>query len=141
MLIQRSVVIVSGTLFSVLILGIAGGCKSTPISLPFRSQPVAVDDHSGHDADLEATAFQSTGLISQTGVSSVQGLPSNPGLAQSDEMAIAAQGICPVSGEPLGSMGSPIKVNLQGRDVFVCCAGCVSKLQEDPQKYLANLST
>lgn len=56
------------------------------------------------------------------------------------EQAIADQKICLVSGKPLGSMGSPIKVNVKGQDVFVCCKGCVTALQENPQKYLAKLS-
>ncbi len=56
------------------------------------------------------------------------------------EQAIASQKICLVSGKRLGSMGSPIKVNVKGQDVFVCCKGCVAPLQQNPDKYLAKLS-
>lgn len=44
---------------------------------------------------------------------------------------------CPVSGEPLGSMGDPIEVTAQGRAVKLCCKGCSKKFQANPQKYLA----
>jgi hypothetical protein len=44
---------------------------------------------------------------------------------------------CPVSGEPLGSMGDPIEVTVQERVVKLCCKGCTKKLEADPEKYLA----
>ena len=56
-----------------------------------------------------------------------------------DELAIAQQKICPVSGKALGSMGAPPKVRIGERDVFVCCAGCTSRLKADPETYLAKL--
>ena len=61
------------------------------------------------------------------------------GLSAEDRAAVLAQKICPVAGEPLGSMGTPIKVTIDGRDVFVCCKGCIEALEADPAKYLAVL--
>ncbi len=49
--------------------------------------------------------------------------------------AIARQKICPVSGKPLGSMGDPVAVDVNGQKLFVCCAGCVSAVKADPSKY------
>jgi hypothetical protein len=49
------------------------------------------------------------------------------------------QKTCPVMGNELGAMGSPIPVNVLGDTVFVCCRGCVSKLQRDPDRYLAKV--
>jgi membrane fusion protein, copper/silver efflux system len=60
-------------------------------------------------------------------------------LSPEDRAAAERQKICPVSGEPLGSMGVPPKVMVNGRDVFICCEGCDAMLQEDPEKYLAKL--
>lgn len=37
----------------------------------------------------------------------------------------------------LGSMGTPVKVMLEGHPVFLCCAGCKSKAQADPKAALA----
>jgi hypothetical protein len=48
--------------------------------------------------------------------------------AHSDHMQIAAQGICPVSGQKLGAMGEPIKVKVGENEVaFLCCKGCLGK--------------
>lgn len=51
--------------------------------------------------------------------------------------AIARQKICPVSGKPLGSMGDPVAVDVNGQKVFVCCAGCVNAIESNPTKYAA----
>lgn len=51
--------------------------------------------------------------------------------------AIARQKICPVSGKPLGSMGDPVAVDVNGKRIFVCCAGCVNAVKSDPNKYVA----
>jgi Cu(I)/Ag(I) efflux system membrane fusion protein len=60
--------------------------------------------------------------------------PSTP--ADSDDTAlIARQKICPVTGKPLGSMGTPVAVVAEGRKVFVCCAGCTDALVQNPGKY------
>lgn len=67
-------------------------------------------------------------------VASVQ-LPRTP--EQSRAAAIAEQKVCPVSGEPLGSMGDPIAVAVGDREVYVCCQGCVAAVQAEPAKYLA----
>ena len=46
----------------------------------------------------------------------------------SDQIHARAQGICPVSGQKLGSMGEPIKVKVGKEEVaFLCCKGCVGK--------------
>ncbi len=43
---------------------------------------------------------------------------------------------CVVSGQKLGSMGEPYAHELEGRKVFLCCAGCVNRLEGDPENYL-----
>jgi membrane fusion protein, copper/silver efflux system len=57
----------------------------------------------------------------------------------SDDEAIALQEKCPVTDEPLGSMGPPVRVSIDGRVVFLCCRGCESTLRKEPGKYLAKL--
>jgi YHS domain-containing protein len=61
-------------------------------------------------------------------------------LPPADQEAARKQQICPVSGEPLGSMGTPEKVEVKGQEVFICCAGCEKSLKNNPDKYLAKLS-
>ncbi|MFO7908136.1 MAG: hypothetical protein ACQESR_04810 [Planctomycetota bacterium] len=37
-----------------------------------------------------------------------------------------AQGICPVTGNQLGTHGTPVKVNIGRETIFLCCKGCTS---------------
>ena len=60
-------------------------------------------------------------------------------LSAEDRALAERQEICPVTKQPLGSMGTPPKVDLGGRLVFICCKGCQSRLVAEPDKYLANL--
>ena len=46
------------------------------------------------------------------------------------------QKLCPVTGEALGSMGTPIAVNAFGSRIYVCCDSCVSAVRRNPEKYL-----
>ncbi|MDX1924882.1 MAG: efflux RND transporter periplasmic adaptor subunit [Pirellulaceae bacterium] len=57
------------------------------------------------------------------------------------EVAIAKQKVCPVTGAKLGSMGKPLPVDIEGRTVFICCAGCEKKLKEDPKKFVSRIET
>jgi hypothetical protein len=58
---------------------------------------------------------------------------------KADEKAIAAQKVCPVSGEELGGeMGAPVKVTRDGKSIFLCCKNCLKKIQDDPDKYFGS---
>lgn len=61
-------------------------------------------------------------------------------LSPEDCALVEKQKTCPVSGEPLGAMGKPHKVTVQGREVFLCCPGCETKFKENPEEYLAKLT-
>jgi hypothetical protein len=45
-------------------------------------------------------------------------------LGPQDRALAEAQRLCPVTGKPLGSMGTPTKVMVKGQPVFLCCEGC-----------------
>lgn len=60
--------------------------------------------------------------------------------ARSRERAVE-QRICPVTEMPLGSMGVPPTVDVDGRQIFLCCEGCREPLLEEPQRYLARLGS
>ena len=47
-------------------------------------------------------------------------------LSKSDQIRSAVQGICPVSGQKLGSMGAPTQAKIGEEVVFLCCKGCLS---------------
>jgi hypothetical protein len=61
-------------------------------------------------------------------------------LSPEDRAAAEAQKTCPVTDELLGSMGTPIKVTIEGRDVFVCCEGCIDELKNNFGKYADKLT-
>ena len=61
-------------------------------------------------------------------------------LSPEEQKSARAQKICPVTEEPLGVMGPPIKVEVKDQTVWVCCKNCVETVQENPDKYLAILA-
>jgi hypothetical protein len=61
-------------------------------------------------------------------------------LLPADRILATRQRICPVTGKPLGSMGTPSRIVVSGCAVFLCCDGCVEPFQREPAKYLAKLS-
>lgn len=57
-----------------------------------------------------------------------------------DRKLAEAQGFCALSGEPLGSMGAPVKVAVGGETVFVCCEGCSEGAAKNPDKTLKRVA-
>lgn len=47
-------------------------------------------------------------------------------LSETDQLRIAVQQICPVTGQALGSMGDPVPVTIEGQVIYLCCASCQS---------------
>jgi len=86
-------------------------------------------DHGAHEGHGEEAG-------GKTGADESKGLAA---LAPEDRALAEAQETCPVSGEPLGSMGTPIKVMVKDRAVFLCCESCRKDLLANPDKYLAML--
>ena len=95
-------------------------------------------DHSGHDDhDDDDGAKDDDGATETEDSSEID--EAMKGLSEADQKLARAQKDCPVTDEALGSMGVPIKVEVKGKTVFLCCAGCKKKIFRDPDKYLAKL--
>jgi YHS domain-containing protein len=60
-------------------------------------------------------------------------------LSPEDRAVAEDQKVCALSGEPLGSMGPPVKVEYKGKPVFLCCEHCEEAFKADPEKYIATL--
>jgi len=60
-------------------------------------------------------------------------------LSEADRKAAETQKLCLVSDAPLGSMGAPVKVDVNGESVFICCEHCREALEQNPAKFLAKL--
>ena len=100
---------------------VAGGCGKSP-ERTTPKEPAAAE-HKDHDAGQTAPSEKPAGLSAE------------------DRALAQKQGTCPVTGQPLGSMGEPVKVVVKGQTVFLCCPGCEAAIKKDPDKYLAKLST
>jgi hypothetical protein len=61
-------------------------------------------------------------------------------LPADDQEEARRQRVCPVTDLPLGSMGKPEKLVVEGRVVFICCEGCRTSLVDEPNKYLPKLT-
>ena len=92
-----------------------------------QSKSASEHDHSGHDDHAGGDADQDK--IEKALAK----------LSPADRAAAERQKTCPVIDELLGSMGTPIKLNVQGREVFICCEGCEEDLRNDPAKFFAKL--
>jgi YHS domain-containing protein len=60
-------------------------------------------------------------------------------LSPKDRPLAEAQRLCPVTGDPLGDMGTPVKVDVNGQTVFLCCDSCKKKALDNPDKTLAKV--
>jgi hypothetical protein len=93
----------------------AGGCSSEKSIEPAADTPISANS----EASKVTTALAE--------------------LSPEEREAAIAQKICPVSDQELGSMGKPIKVTVEGQEVFVCCAGCIDELKNNFAEYKAKL--
>jgi hypothetical protein len=65
--------------------------------------------------------------------------PAPASSSDADRLLAERQKLCPVTGEPLDSMGGPVKVVVDGRAVFVCCKSCEKPLRAKAAQYLSKL--
>jgi hypothetical protein len=88
---------------------------STTVGLPLPSAVFADDDHkhataNDHDAMMKAEKKIADAIAK---------------LSPEDQKLAAEQRFCPImTYGRLGSMGTPLKVMIEGKPVFLCCKGC-----------------
>lgn len=153
---------------SVMLAGMGSGCAadggrnsaSNPYAAPGASNPSAPQPQTGAPLQrtpppppsayaAEPSGAGASGPQAGAGAAAAPGASPNAALAsaaasvrQNPESAsvgqYGGQKSCPVTGEPLGSMGPPIPVAVgaSGRTVYVCCESCVAAVQADPDKYV-----
>lgn len=62
-------------------------------------------------------------------------------LDPADQAEAKSQKFCAVmTTSRLGSMGTPLKLDVNGQPVFICCAGCKSKATKNPDATLATVA-
>ncbi len=57
-------------------------------------------------------------------------------LTANDQKLAKEQVLCPVTKEPLGSMGVPLKIVVKNQPIFVCCKACARTVQKDTDAML-----
>lgn len=56
-------------------------------------------------------------------------------VSKHDQIHIAVQEICPVTGQKLGNHGAPLKVKIGEEALFACCRACLQGKQVDPKHW------
>ena len=114
---------------------IIAGCGSGPTEPAGSATPAVSSGAANHDHDDHAQH-------SDDGQTDMQMMKAELAkLSKEDAAAAEKQHMCPVSGEMLGTMGAPLKIDVNGQQVWICCGGCKEQLLENPDEYLAKLNT
>lgn len=62
-------------------------------------------------------------------------------LNSDDRQLAEAQQFCAVMNhQKLGSMGAPLKFEIKGEPVFICCSGCKARALKNPDETLAKVA-
>ncbi len=61
-------------------------------------------------------------------------------LSGRESLTVEEQETCLVTDAKLGSMGDPVPIEVGGKRLWMCCAGCEEKLTARPATYLAKLA-
>ncbi|MGB7327989.1 MAG: hypothetical protein WBD31_24150 [Rubripirellula sp.] len=122
-----------------LILGIFGcnSPESDHVTPPATPASDMAEDHADHDHSDHADHDHGDHASADSPMAKM--MPGLKELSPEDYKSAMAQHMCPVSGEMLGTMGAPEKVDVNGKSVWICCDGCKDKLLADPEKYLAKV--
>lgn len=113
-------------LAAAMLVAFVAGCGSSASKPENAVQPNPADQNATDEAGKQSEAERIAAAMNE--------------LSPADREVAMAQAVCPVSDEPLGTMGKPIKVTVEGRDVFLCCEGCRPQITQEPAKYLAKLA-
>ncbi len=103
---------------------------SSTVAPPISEAESSSHDHMDADHDSDSAGKSDMEKMAET----MANFP------EEDRQSAMKQHFCPVSGEMLGTMGEPEKVEVDGQSVWICCDGCKDKLLAAPEKYLAKLN-
>ena len=104
-------------------VALAVGCQTqTPPVTTASSSPTGQDDHQADAADPKVSATLAK-------------------LSTEDRQIAETQKFCAVMNhQKLGSMGVPLKLEIKGEPVFLCCAGCKTKALKNPDETLTKVA-
>jgi hypothetical protein len=127
--------------------GCAARNASPDLPLDHPANPAAPEAEFVPPPDVLATEGKAPEPVESGGPHGEHESHSHAGHAQGSESHEAVKkggdgyplSVCVVSGEELGSMGEPVVIQHEGREVRFCCKSCVEKFRKDPAKYLTKL--
>lgn len=112
------------------------GAMGTPVKVMIEGKPVFVCCKSCVE---EATKNAGATLKKAQGLATASATLAK--LPPAERAATEEQKYCAVMNKNLlGSMGAPVKLVLDGKAVYLCCAGCSKKAQANPQGALAHVA-
>ena len=108
------------------------GAMGTPIKIMIDGKPVFVCcEHCKDDAVDGGKATLAKVEKLKKAAAAIAKLPA------ADQPLAEAQLFCPIQeGGRLGSMGTPVKLMLEGKPVFLCCKGCEAEARAHPEETL-----
>lgn len=111
------------------------GAMGTPVKILIEGKPVYLCCSGCQDEAVEhgkETLAKITKLKKAT--AAIAKLP------VADQLLAEAQLLCPIEeGSRLGSMGTPVTLMLDGKQVFLCCQGCEDAARENIKSTLAKV--
>lgn len=108
--------------------------------MPSLFFPAGAAPAAGHAGHGDHAGHATTSGQEQRGPSDLDKMRSElQKLSPEDRDSVEKQRICPVTGKMLGTMGPPQKVDVRGRQVWICCPGCRDELLNNAENYLAKL--
>ena len=119
------------------------GAMGTPVKLPVGDQPIYLCCRgcvAKIQANPELYLQKVTAAQGQTASQSAARQITVSTATAADQAGIARQKVCPVTGGKLGGMGAPVKLLVGDQPIYLCCRGCVRKVQENPERYLAKVA-
>ena len=129
-----AVVALSLSLCSLGLSGCGEPADSEPADSESATEPAATDGSGDKDAD----GSDEHADHDEDDLSNIENIKVELAkLSPEDAASAEKQHICPVSGDMLGAMGAPTKVDVNGQQVWICCGSCRDPLLENPDEYLA----
>lgn len=102
---------------------------------PLKPNASKKDDGKKDDGKKDEATKVAAVKLSEDEIAAIKKLPAG------EQAAALKQAVCPVSGEHLGEMGTPIKVSAEGKSFYLCCADCKKKVDADPKAVVAKLTS
>ena len=127
-----AVVALATTLFAIG-CGSGSGTKPRPTATTSMSDQNA-HENDGHTHDVDSHDKPKDEVVDAKIMAQLDKIPAE------DRKLVEAQKFCAVMNhQRLGSMGAPIKFDINGEPVFVCCSGCKAKALKNPDETLAKV--